>query len=91
MEPDLGLLTEALRERLAIIADHAHRDRDAAAHLQRLVDISARIDSLISALMQEQLDPELRHYLEKCSYDKALARIESTPGYDAKASVKSGD
>ena len=85
------MLTEALRERLAIIADHAHRDRDAAAHLQRLVDISTRIDSLISALMQEQLDPELRHYLEKCSYDKALARIESTPGYDAKASVKSGD
>jgi hypothetical protein len=91
MEPDLGLLTEALRERLAIIADHAHRDRDAAAHLQRLIDISARIDSLISALMQEQLDPELRHYLEKRSYDKALARIENAPEYGAKASVEAGD
>jgi len=75
--PDLIPLASALRERLAVIADHAHRDRDQAGHLQRLVEVSGRIDSLIAGLPAKELDPQLRHYLEKRSYDKALARIES--------------
>jgi hypothetical protein len=69
-------LAEALRERLAVIADHAHRDNDQAGHLRRLMDISGRIDDLISGLSPEELDPQFRHYLEKKSYDKALAWIE---------------
>jgi nitroreductase len=75
--PDLIPLAEALRERLAVIADHAHRDRDQAGHLQRLIDVSGRIDTLIAALPAQELDPQFRHYLEKKSYDKALAWIES--------------
>jgi hypothetical protein len=75
--PDLIPLAEALRERLAVIADHAHRDRDQAGHLQRLIDVSGRIDTLIAALPTQELDPQFRHYLEKQSYDKALAWIES--------------
>jgi hypothetical protein len=75
--PDLLPLASALRERLAVIADHAHRDRDQAGHLQRLIDISRRIDTLIAALPTQELDPQFRHYLEKQSYDKALAWIES--------------
>jgi len=78
--PDLILLAEALRERLAVIADHAHRDRDQAGHLQRLIDVSGRIDTLIAALPAQELDPQFRHYLEKKSYDKALAWIESAEG-----------
>lgn len=70
-------LAEALRERLAVIADHAHRDRDQAGHLQRLIEASGRIDALIAALPVAELDPQFRHYLEKRSYDKALAWIES--------------
>jgi len=70
-------LAEALRERLAVIADHAHRDHDQAGHLQRLIDVSGRIDALIAALSLQELDPQFRHYLEKRSYDKALAWIES--------------
>ncbi len=72
---DLTPLAEALRERLAVIADHAHRDLDQAGHLQRLIDVSTRIDTLITALPSGELDPQFRHYLEKKSYDKALAWI----------------
>ncbi|NBZ97143.1 MAG: hypothetical protein EBR40_12125 [Proteobacteria bacterium] len=75
--PDLIPLAEALRERLAVIADHAHRDRDQAAHLQRLIDVSGKIVGLINSLSAQELDPQFRHYLEKKSYDKALAWIES--------------
>ena len=77
---DLTPLAEALRERLAVIADLAHRDRDLAAHLQRLIDVSTRIDALITALPSGELDPQFRHYLEKKSYDKALAWIEGAEG-----------
>lgn len=77
--PDRSSLTplaEALSERLAVIADHAHRDRDQVGHLQRLVEVSARIDTLITALPAPDLDPVFRHYLERRSYDKALSWIE---------------
>jgi len=77
---DLTPLAEALRERLVVIADHAHRDRDQEGHLQRLIDASTRIDTLIYALPSGELDPQFRHYLEKRSYDKALAWIEGAEG-----------
>jgi len=78
--PDFASLAEALRERLSVIADHAHRDRDAAGHLQRLIEVSGRIDSLIAGLHSKELDPQFRHYLERRSYDKALAWIEAAEG-----------
>jgi hypothetical protein len=74
----LATLAVALRERLSIIADHAHRDRDAADHLQRLMNVSQQIETLIAALPSHELDSQLQHYLEKRSYDKALAWIESS-------------
>ena len=78
--PDFTPLAEALRERLAVIADHAHRDRDAAGHLERLIEVSSRIDALSAALPAEELDPQFLHYLERRSYDKALAWIEESAG-----------
>lgn len=77
MTPDFAPLAEALRERLAVIADHAHRESDSAGHLQRLIDVSATIDALVAALPPRELDPQFRHYLDRKSYDKALAWIES--------------
>ena len=71
-------LAEALRERLAVIADHAHRDKDAEGHLKRLIEVSGRIDALIAVLPASQLDPQFHHYLERRSYDKALAWIEES-------------
>lgn len=76
MSTDLAPLAEALRERLAIIGDHAHRDRDAASHLQRLMNVAAQIDACVAELPADQLDPRLQHFLEGRSYDKALAWIE---------------
>ena len=80
MKSDLSPLAGALRERLTVIADHAQRDRDASSHLQRLMDVSLRIDELIAALPAGGLDPQFLHYLERRSYDKALAWIESAGG-----------
>lgn len=76
MNPYFTPLAEALSERLAVIGDHPHRDRDQAGHLQRLMDVSARIESLAAELPPGELDPQFRHYLERRSYDKALAWIE---------------
>jgi hypothetical protein len=80
MSADFSSLAKALQERLVIIADHDHRDRDAAAHLQRLIDVSQRIDTLIAVLLTKELDPQFRHYLERKSYEKALAWIASSQG-----------
>lgn len=75
LTPFLTPLSEALRERLDVIADHAHRDRDQAGHLQRLIEVSGRIDAL-TAELPVHLDPQFSHYIERHSYDKALAWIE---------------
>jgi hypothetical protein len=79
---DFSLLAEALRERLAVIADHAHRDRDAVGHLERLQKVSQRIDALVSGLPAGEIDPQFVHYLARRSYDKALAWIEGAGGAD---------
>ena len=68
----LQTLHGALRERLSVIADHQLRDRDPVAHLKKLQDASKVIEECEAALSQSKLDPQLRHYLERRSYDKAL-------------------
>lgn len=67
-------LIDALRERLAIIADSESR-RDLDAHMARLRAVSERIDELQAALPQP-IDPQLAHYLQRRSYDKALEFLE---------------
>ena len=66
----------ALRDRLEVIADHSHRDRDQAGHLKRLIEVSERLDALIAGLPGSELDPQFRHYLDRRSYEKALAWIK---------------
>jgi hypothetical protein len=68
-------LTQALRERLAIIRDEESR-RDEAGHMDRLRTVSKKIDKLQTALPQP-VDPQLAHYLQRRSYDKALEFLES--------------
>ena len=75
--PDLAPLAEAFRERLAVIADHAHRESDSAGHLTRLITVSEKIDAIVETLPPQELDPQFRHYLDRKSYDKALAWIEA--------------
>jgi flagellar biosynthesis chaperone FliJ len=69
-------LRDALRERLGVIADHALRDRDPQAHLERLKVAAARLDGAISKL-PPQCDRELRHFLERQSFTKALAWLDA--------------
>ena len=78
MNPDplLTSLQSLLARRRAVIADHVWRDRDAAAHLASLQEVSEAIMAEHQRLRAE-LPPRLQHYLTQCSYDKAAAWIES--------------
>ena len=67
-------LREALRERLAIIGDEESR-RDEQAHMARLSAVSEKIDKLQAALPRP-INPQLAHYLQRRSYDKALEFLE---------------
>lgn len=69
-------LRAALQERLSVVADHELRDRDPQAHLERLKLAASRLDAAIAQL-PAQCDPDLRHYLNRQSYLKALAWLES--------------
>lgn len=73
-------LADALRLRLEVIGDTAARDQDPQAHLQRLRQASEEIIRLQGEL-PSPLDPQFAHYLQRCSYDKALAWLnENAPG-----------
>jgi hypothetical protein len=74
--PDANLAA-ALRERLAIIADQTSR-QDPQRHLERLQEVSERIQALVKAL-PAPVDPQLAHYLSRSSYDKALHFLEQGP------------
>jgi hypothetical protein len=63
-------LADALRERLAVIADENSR-RNPQTHMERLRNISERIEQ-ISNTLPRPIDPQLAHYLARRSYDKAL-------------------
>ena len=69
-------LQTLLKLRLAIISDHALRDRDPAAQLESLKEVSEQIDSYAKAHHQE-FDARLRHYLSNCSYQKALDHLSA--------------
>lgn len=69
-------LAETLRERREVIADREFYARDPAGHLARLQNVSERVGELSRAL-PEPLDPQLAHFLERCSFDKALAWLEA--------------
>jgi hypothetical protein len=68
-------LRVAVQTRLDIVADHAFRDRDSAAHLEALKSAAANLDALLANLPSDT-DPTLRHYLERQSYTKALAWLQ---------------
>jgi hypothetical protein len=74
MENALVDLAQALRERLAVIRDEQSR-RDEAKHIARLRTISEKIDRL-QATLPQPIDPQLAHYLQRKSYDKALEFLE---------------
>ena len=70
-------LEPLLRERLAVIADHALRDRNPTAHLEKLRDVSQALDREYQAL-RTTLPARLKHFMQQSSYQKALAFIEDS-------------
>ena len=68
-------LHAAVKSRLDIVADHAFRDRDAAAHLEALKAAALHLESMVAKLPADT-DPTLRHYLERQSYMKVVAWLE---------------
>lgn len=76
MDDSLTELAAALRERLAVIADETSR-QDPDRHMRRLSDVSARIERLEQSL-PAQTDPQLRHFLQRRSYSKALEFLTGT-------------
>ena len=75
MKNEVADLRDALRERLAIIRDEESR-RNEAKHIARLRAVSEKIDLLQTSLPQP-IDPRLKHYLERKSYEKALEHLET--------------
>jgi hypothetical protein len=75
MDATLIELAAALRDRLAIIGDEESR-RDPEQHTERLRVVSERIERLEQAL-PAQIDSQLRHFLQRRSYSKALELLES--------------
>jgi hypothetical protein len=69
-------LIDLLKRRESVIADHPWRDRDSAGHLDALREVSEAITAWHQA-NQNNIDSQLRHYLQKCSFAKALAHLES--------------
>ena len=75
--PMIADLTQLLRRRVAVIADHEWRDRDPVAHLDALRGVSEQI-STWTAAHRTSVDPQLRHFLANSSFQKALAYLEAS-------------
>jgi hypothetical protein len=75
MQKAVTNLRDALRDRLAIIRDEESR-RDTDTHMARLRTVSEKIEQLQAALPRP-IDPQLAHYLQRKSYDKALEFLEN--------------
>jgi hypothetical protein len=67
-----------LRERLTIIRDENSR-RDPEKHTARLRAVSEKIDNLATTL-PKPINPQLAHFLQRKSYDKALEFLEGCDG-----------
>ena len=65
-----------LRKRIEIIADHEFRDNDPDAHLIALKEISESIEGYHHEL-QGEISPQLEHFLDNRSYNKALKFLEN--------------
>ena len=76
MKEELIRLASLLEKRLGVIADHELRDGDPDEQLRQLQEVSAKIDEMHSNL-QGRIKPRLAHFLEGCSYQKALDWIEA--------------
>ena len=76
MDPYYSELVAVLRGRLLAIADHETRDRNPEEHLQKLKQLSEKLE-LLKKRLPAEAHPMLAHYLERMSLSKALEFIEA--------------
>ncbi|MEM7697678.1 MAG: hypothetical protein AAF236_04660 [Verrucomicrobiota bacterium] len=69
---DYQQLIEFLERRIEVISDTEWRDRDQEGHLGAIIEASEAIGEWQTA-HQEELPKRLEHFLENCSFEKALA------------------
>ncbi|MEP6937265.1 MAG: hypothetical protein ABI871_04270 [Chthoniobacterales bacterium] len=67
-------LAETLRARRALIANAESRS-DSQQHIAKLRAVSEKIEALWKKLVMP-VHPQLAHFLDRASYDKALAFLE---------------
>jgi Mg-chelatase subunit ChlI len=72
-------LREALQRRIDVVADRALYESDPAAHLEKLKAASFAVDRL-AAQLPPGTDPQLRHFLERQSYLKAIDWLKAREG-----------
>jgi hypothetical protein len=75
MDKIMTELAAALRERLVVIGDEESR-RDPNRHTERLRVVSERLE-VLERQLPPQINPQLRHFLQRRSYSKALELLES--------------
>ena len=68
---ELSELIGLLEERLRVIGDATLRERDPAGQLASLQEVSEAIVAFHTA-HRAKIQPRLNHFLENCSYAKAL-------------------
>jgi hypothetical protein len=68
---ELSELIGLLEERLRVIGDAEMRELDPAGQLARLQEVSEAIVAFHAA-HRAKIQPRLNHFLENCSYSKAL-------------------
>ncbi len=73
MDDFFSQLAAALRERLSIISDNGSR-QNPLAHIERLRVASEKLEALEQQL-PSGIDPQLRHFLQRRSYSKALDHL----------------
>ncbi|MDF1754079.1 MAG: hypothetical protein P1U89_14950 [Verrucomicrobiales bacterium] len=76
MKSELSKLADLLEKRLEVIADHEMRENDPERQLKLLQEVSEDIQAIQEAL-KGRIRPRLNHFLENCSYDKALDWIRN--------------
>lgn len=72
-------LLELLRTRMDVVSDREHYARDPAGHLERLRRADADLREMVGSL-PPNTHPELRHFLERQSYAKAVDWLQAHSG-----------
>lgn len=85
MNETLRELAETLRERLKLIADEESR-RHPEQHMARLRELSERLERIEQGLPPD-IHPQLRHFLQRRSYSKALEFVEAANGNTVRQST----